>query len=186
MRTIDGVIRVASAIAAIAAAPVAAAAAVPAYGLEAPVPFHGDPDRCELSAQQQAAEPQDSGILKGLRRLWAGTDDVQKDDSPYYLRSPLLLGYLPRTTGDCTPQPEPLTLEPDESCAELSVVTREGVLQMKAALPQMGARTSRRLGAVIEEGLQKGQPIQIQDRRGNTLTIYPTLTKDVLAKACRM
>lgn len=125
-------------------------------------------------------------------RQWFMTHWQQRDEeeerppaTPFYLRSPLLTGFLGRgdSTG-CAGVVRPQ--DAAEPCAELNLAPgAEKPLRLVVPLPQLEARNARRLGAVINEKLGRGESVVVVLRGGQTVPVGPPLTHHVDARACR-
>jgi hypothetical protein len=105
--------------------------------------------------------------------------------TPFYLRSPLLTGFLGRN--DSTPCAGAARLqEAEEECAVLNLTPgAEKPVRLEVPLPQLEARSARRLGALINEKLDQGESVVLELGGGQKVPVGPPLTHHVDARACR-
>jgi hypothetical protein len=106
--------------------------------------------------------------------------------TPFYLRSPLLTGFLGR--GDSTGCAGGAAVRQDaaEECAKLNLAPGAAKpVHLEVPLPQLEARSARRLGAVINEKLERGESVVVVLRGGQKVPVGPPLTFHVDARACR-
>lgn len=126
-------------------------------------------------------------------RQWFTTHWQQHDEeverppaTPFYLRSPLLTGFVGRGDSTGCAGGEAVRQDPAEECARLNLAPGAAKpVHLEVPLPQLEARSARRLSAVINEKLERGESVVVVLRSGQKVPVGPPLTLHVDARACR-
>ena len=106
--------------------------------------------------------------------------------TPFYLRSPLLTGFLGRGDSTGCAGGGAVRQVAAEECARLNLAPGAAKpVHLEVPLPQLEARSARRLGAVLNEKLERGESVVVVLRGGQKVPVGPPLTLHVDARACR-
>ena len=112
------------------------------------------------------------------------TEEPGQVATPFYLRSPLLSGIYDRTDASCAggglPRPEVL-----DECAEINLAPgADRPIRLEVLLPQLEVSNARRLEAMINNRLDRGESVVVVLRNGQKYPIGPSLTNRIATKSC--
>ena len=123
----------------------------------------------------------------GQRRDVRDEDMDRTPATPFYLRSPLLSGFIGRgDSAACGGGPGVArTAGPGEECVELNLAPGgDEPVRLQFPLPQLQVTTAKRFGALINEKLQRGETIVLLLPNGQRYPVGPALTGRVEASTC--
>ncbi len=130
--------------------------------------------------------------IRGLWRHWwtawrsrRDPDPGQTVTTPFYLRSPLLSGFYDPADAGCHGAAVVRAAEPSEECAELMLSRgAERPVRFEVPLPQLGAASANRLGALINHRLEEGENVVVLLELGQKYPIEPSRTRGVAVSSC--
>jgi hypothetical protein len=106
--------------------------------------------------------------------------------APFYLRSPVLSGFIARTASNCDGGGAGgVKDELDHRCAELFLAPgAANSTRLHIPLPQLEARNARELAGEINDRLDRGETVVLKLREGQKYPVGPRLTREVAAREC--